>query len=145
MYFTSASPMESQSWHFHNSEQSKGKRYSVYLHASMTHLQTEPHADLHLAPKATSASQNKVVSEPLKLGTVYGKPVTQTGSWGSQEYTLQTGIQLTQLPSSVPCESQFSGKGINKMKQNKQWSNRRQLVLSKYLHASMVPNWLPMS
>lgn len=44
----------------------------------MTHLQTEPHADLHLAPKATSASQSKVVSEPLKVGTVYGKPVTQT-------------------------------------------------------------------
>lgn len=145
-YFTFASPMESQrTWHFHNSEHDEGKHYSGWLQDSFS---SWTHAGLYLASKATAASQSRVISEPLKVGTVSRKPVAHISELRGPGNALQTlASKLCSCPAVPHVNLDSLGKWWEWAKRSRISgdSNRRQLVLSIYLHASVVPNWLPMS
>lgn len=101
-----------------------------------------------LGPKATAASQSGVISEPLKVGTVSRQPVTHIPELRGPGNALQT---LASNLCSCPAVPHVNLDALGKRKEWAKWSrisgdsNKRQLVLSIYLHASVVPNWLPMS
>lgn len=145
-YFISASLMESQkTWHFHNSEHAEGEHYSEWLHDSFS---SWTHAGLYLDPKATATSQSGAISEPLKVGIVSRKPVTHISELRGAGNALQT---LAFRLHSCPAMPHVNLDSLGKWREWAKWSrmsgdsNRRQLALSIYLHASVVPNWLPMS
>ena len=145
-YFTSTSLMESQrTWHFHNSECIEGKHYSGWLHDSFS---SWTHAGMYLAPKATAASQSGVISEPLKVGIVSRKPVTHISELrgpGNALQTLASNLRSCPAVSHVNLDSLGKWREWAKRSRISGDSNGRQLLLSIYLHASVVPNWLPMS
>lgn len=141
MYFTSVSPTESQRmWHFHNSERTEGKYYLGWLHDSFLRW---THAGLYLAPKATAASQSRVISEPLKMSIVSRKPVTHIAELSRPGNMLQT---LESNSRSCPAVPHVNLDSLGKWREWAKWSrissdsNRRQLMLCIYHHANVFPN-----
>lgn len=132
-----------RTWHFHISENAKRKHYSGWLH---DFLSSWTHAGLYLASKAHPVSQSGVISEPLKVNIVSRKPAACIWGLKGPGNAIQT---LASNSCSCPSVPQVN---LDSLEKCREWakqsrissdSNRRQLVLPIYLHASgsQMPEW----